>query len=182
MTMASSDPAILGIPRLETERLVLRGPMARDWPLWRDFSASGRARHIGGPFDEPKAWRAFCHVIGMWVARGFGLFVVTRKTDDTAIGMTGPWYPIEWPEPEIGWTLWSPDAEGKGYAFEAAAAARRHAYGVLGWTTAVSYIAPANVRSIALAERLGATLDRDATAPNDASDLVYRHPGPEVAA
>ena len=57
-------------------------------------------------------------------------------------------------------------------------AARAHAYGALGWTTAVSYIDPQNARSIRVAERMGAKLDPDAV-PMDPGDLVYRHPAPE---
>jgi RimJ/RimL family protein N-acetyltransferase len=87
-----------------------------------------------------------------------------------------------WPEKEIGWSVWAPEAEGKGLAFEAAQAARAWAYGTLGWTTAVSYIDPANARSIALARRLGAT--RDPEAPlidgyTPENTLVFRHPAPE---
>jgi RimJ/RimL family protein N-acetyltransferase len=171
---------MLSTPSLETERLILRGPKAQDWPIWRDFAMSGRAQYIGGPFDASKAWRALGHVIGMWELRGFGSFVITPRDSDRAIGLTGPWYPIEWPEPELGWTIWAPELEGKGLAFEAASAARRYAYDSLGWTTAVSYIDPANARSIALAERLGATRDTAAVAPNDNADLVYRHPWPEA--
>jgi RimJ/RimL family protein N-acetyltransferase len=66
---------------------------------------------------------------------------------------------------------------------EAAACARDHAFGVLGWKTAVSYIAPANTRSIRLAERLGAVRDPQAPRfPGEAEVLVYRHPTPEVSA
>ncbi len=54
---------------------------------------------------------------------------------------------------------------------------RRHAYEDLGWETAVSYIDPANARSIALAERLGCTRD-DAADRVHPDDLVYRHPSP----
>jgi RimJ/RimL family protein N-acetyltransferase len=41
----------------------------------------------------------------------------------------------------------------------------------------VSYIDPGNARSIRLAERLGARLDRSA-AKSDPEDLVYRHEAP----
>jgi RimJ/RimL family protein N-acetyltransferase len=92
--------------------------------------------------------------------------------------MTGPWFPEGWPEQEIGWSLWSAEAEGRGFALEAAQAARGYAYGDLGWPTAVSYIRPENRRSIALAQRLGAVLDPDAATPDDSDDLVYRHPAP----
>ena len=114
-----------------------------------------------------------------WVARGYGSFVITLKGSDTAVGLTGPWHPIEWPEREIGWTLWTDEAEGRGIAFEAASAARDHAFRDLGWDTAVSYIDVGNARSIALAERLGARLDPDAAFPGDPPCLVYRHRRPE---
>jgi RimJ/RimL family protein N-acetyltransferase len=64
--------------------------------------------------------------------------------------------------------------EGNGYATEAAAAFRDWAFGALGLQTLVSYLDPANLRSAAVAERLGAVLDPDA-ARQDPEDLVYRH-------
>jgi RimJ/RimL family protein N-acetyltransferase len=131
--------------------------------------------------DLGKAWRGFCHVVGMWALRGFGSFVFAPKAGGAPLGMAGPWHPADWPEREIGWTVRAPEAEGKGFAFEAAQAARGYAYDVLGWQTAVSYIAPGNVHSIRLAERLGARLDPAAAAPHpEDGTLVYRHPGPEA--
>ena len=174
-------PRLADTPTLETERLILRAPGPQDWPASAAFLASGRARFVGGPADEGQAWRIFGHVVGHWVLRGFGLFVFCDKARDRALGTAGPWYPATWPEGEIGWTLWHAEDEGQGYAFEAAQAARAHAYGALGWQTAVSYIAPDNARSIALAERLGAVRDDDA-ARVDADDIVYRHPAPAEAA
>ncbi len=167
-------------PTLQTTRLILRAPGPQDWPHWRAFIANPRSTFIrgGDSLDDGKAWRAFCHIIGSWVGRGYGSFIITLKGDDRALGLTGPWHPIDWPEREIGWTLWSDAAEGKGIAFEAAAAARDHAFRDLSWGTAVSYIDPANTRSIALAERLGAVLDRDAGWPGEKPALVYRHPTP----
>ncbi|MEI4487947.1 GNAT family N-acetyltransferase [Frigidibacter sp. MR17.14] len=172
--------ALSPTPVLETERLVLRAPQGADWQAWAPFSGSDRSRFIGGPLDRAQAFRAFGHVIGMWAIRGFGSFVFTEKGSDVALGMAGPWYPEGWPEREIGWTLWSAEAEGKGYAFEAAAAARHHAFAALGWDTAVSYIDPENARSIALARRLGAVEDRGAAHPGDRPCLVFRHPTPEA--
>ena len=172
--------SLANTPVLETERLILRAPRAEDWPAWRDFHLSERARHIGGGADMTAraSWRAFGHVIGHWVMRGYGMFVFTLKDDDSALGMAGPWFPEGWAEQEIGWTVWSPAAEGKGYAAEAARAAIRHAFDDLGWETAVSYIDPDNTRSLALAERLGARLDPDAPLPDmGGADAIhiYRH-------
>ena len=95
-------------------------------------------------------------------------------------GLTGIWEPEGWPEPEIGWIMLA-GFEGKGIAFEAATAARNHAYNVWNMAALTSNIMPGNTRSVALAERLGATLDPQAAQPKpDAPILVYRHPKPEV--
>ena len=174
-------PELINTPVIETERLILRAPAIADWPAWRTFVGSDRARYIGGPLDEAKAWRSFGHVVGMWVLRGYGSFVFTTRTSDAPLGMTGPWHPADWPERELGWTLWAPEAEGRGYAREAAEAARDHAFRDLGWDTAVSYIDPDNARSIALAERLGARRDMKAAYPGDKPCYVYRHPKPEAS-
>ncbi len=170
-------PALANTPILETRRLVLRAPEPGDWPDFDAFLASPRADFIrSGDYALGQTWRAFGHVIGHWVLRGFGNFVFTLKGSGRALGMAGPWFPAGWPEREIGWTVWTPEAEGKGYAFEAARAARAFAFDALGWDTAVSYIDPANARSIALAERLGAARDDAARHPaGDRPCLVYRH-------
>lgn len=175
-------------PVLRTERLVLRAPEGGDWEAARAFLLSERSRHVGGPFTSPRAWRTFGHIIGHWAMRGFGMFVVEEADTGRPMGSIGPWYPDGWPEPEIGWTIWTDAAEGRGYAAEAARRVRAHAYDDLGWTTAVSYIDADNLRSIALAERLGCRLDAEAETPwsnepeTDGEDevpvLVYRHPSP----
>lgn len=171
-------------PVLTTERLALRAPRAGDWPHFCDFALSERSRFVRAPeMTEALAWRGFGHVIGMWVLRGYGQFVFHLAGQDRPLGMCGPWHPAGWPEAEIGWSVWAPEAEGKGLAHEAAFAALDHAFGTMGWTTAVSYIDPENARSIALAERLGARLDRAAAHPQpDEPCLVYRHPAPGGAA
>ena len=168
-------------PVLETGRLILRAPRAEDWPPSAAFLATERSRFVGGPVETGGAWRIFAHVVGHWTLRGFGLFVVCDKARDAALGTVGPWYPADWPEREIGWTLWRAEDEGKGFAQEAARAALDHAFRALGWETAVSYIDPGNARSIALAERLGAVRDPRAAAPGGGG-LVYRHPAPASAA
>jgi RimJ/RimL family protein N-acetyltransferase len=174
---------LTGTPTLETERMILRAPKGKDWEQWHPFAQSQRAQYIGGPYDLGSSWRACGHAVGMWLMRGYGSFIMTLKGDDTAIGMTGPWHPANWPEPELGWTMWRDDLEGTGLMFEAAAAARDYAFDVLGWQTAVSYIDAPNARSIALAKRLGAVHDPDAAVfESDKEVLVYRHPNPGARA
>jgi RimJ/RimL family protein N-acetyltransferase len=171
-------------PVLETARFRLRAPHAGDAAAWAAFFTSHRARFIGGGAEETegRAWRAFAGMVGHWALRGFGTFVIEDRASGAPLGATGPWYPGDWPEREIGWTLWSAEAEGRGVMAEAVPPVLDHAFGPLGWDTAVSYIDPANARSIALAERLGARLDPAARTPRDEGGLVYRHARPGAPA
>jgi len=167
-------------PVLETERLILRAPQASDLPAFAQFLQAERSLYVRpGPMTEETTWRAFGHVIGHWVLRGYGNFVITDAATGAALGACGPWFPAGWPERELGWTIWSVEAEGKGIAFEAVQAARAYAYGALGWDTAVSNIDPANARSRALAQRLGCTQDVGAAYPGDTPVEVWRHPAPD---
>ena len=159
---------------LRTKRLILRRPKANDWPVYRDFMMSGRASYFSSSGDLGATWKAFAAELGHWQMYDAGLWAVTRHDNDTIIGQVGPWHPPHWPEKEIGWMMLSTDVEGKGFATEAARASLTHAFDVLGWVTAVSYIDPANARSIRLAEKLGAVLDKTATSPMP-NTLVYRH-------
>lgn len=166
---------------LETDRLILRRPAPRDWDGFREFALSDRAAGIGGPFSLRDAWRVFCAELGHWTLLGDGMWAVTVKGDDTARGFIGPWHPIDWPENEVGWTIWRAEDEGTGIATEAARAAIDHAYDVLGWDTVVSYVGADNPRSAALAEKLGAVVDPDAQQPRPETPyLIYRHPRPEA--
>lgn len=165
---------------LQTDHLVLRRPNGTDWPAARAFFTSARSAMVGGPHDAAQAWRVLAMEIGHWDIRGYGMWTVTRKGDDTAIALIGPWCPEGWPETEIGWMVWDQAVEGTGITTEAAGAAIRDAYTRLGWKTVVHYIAPENTRSIRLAEKLGAIRDDSAPQiPGKPPHLVYRSPRPE---
>ena len=172
--------ALTGTPILETERLILRAPEPGDFDVLAPFVMSDRATFVGGGADKDitHAWRVHAMLTGHWVLRGTGVFVCVPKDTGKPIGSMGPWFPEGWPEQELSWTVWDSAAEGKGYAFEAMTRIRTYAYADLGWTTAVSYIDGANARSIALAERLGCTVDRTVNGPHP-DDIVYRHPAAE---
>lgn len=168
-------------PVLTTERLVLRAPKASDFEVFAPFVMSDRAAFIGGGTDKTlgQAWRILAVITGHWHLRGWGSFVMEDRATGQPVGSAGPWMPGDWPEPELGWTIWTAEAEGKGYAHEATLALRLHAYADLGWPTAVSYIDARNDRSIALARRLGCKLDATADRPNRDEPLqVWRHPAP----
>lgn len=166
-------------PVIETDRLILRGPDPSDWETDRGFRMSERSRHVGGPYTEAEAFLKFSARWGHWAIRGFGGFVVIDRETENRLGVVGPLYPVGWAEPELGWVVYE-GAEGHGYAYEAALAARSYVYSELGWTTAISYVGPENHRSIALAKRLGCFEVTDVAHPFDEPCLVFRHPGPEA--
>lgn len=177
---------LVDFPVLETERLLLRAPKASDFETFAPFATSDRARFVGGGADKDMghAWRILAILAGHWHLRGYGTFVAEHRETGAPIGSMGPWHPGDWPEQELGWTIWTAEAEGNGYAFEGVTRLRAHVYDDLGWTTAVSYIDARNERSRALALRLGCQLDASAKRPErDETIEVWRHPAPsEVAA
>jgi RimJ/RimL family protein N-acetyltransferase len=160
-------------PIIETDRLLLRAPVLADWPGFAEVMTSDRAKHMGGPFSIAYAWGAFCHGIALWPLFGVGNLSIELRAAKQCIGQIEINQGPRFPEPELGWQL-DIEAEGKGYAFEAAIAMRDWAFRVRKLETLVSYIGSDNTRSIRLAERLGATLDQCAR-PQDPGDLVYRH-------
>lgn len=161
------------IPILATERLVLRPMRASDWEPYYAVMASGRARHMGGPFSRAEAWGMFCSDHAMWDLFGSGALMIEDRQSGQTLGQVGVNFGPLFPERELGWFLY-PDAEGKGYAFEAALAMRDWARDVARFDALVSYTDKDNVRSRRLAERMGAVLDETASRP-DPEDLVYRH-------
>lgn len=165
-------------PVIETDRLVLREPVLADWPGFAKLMTSDRAAFMGGPYSVPEAWGAFCHGIALWRLYGVGNLSIELRNTGGYIGQIEINQGPRFPEPELGWQL-DIEAEGKGYAFEAAIAMRGWAFRVRKLETLVSYIGPDNTRSIRLAERLGAALDAHAT-PQDPGDLVYRHAPSDV--
>jgi RimJ/RimL family protein N-acetyltransferase len=169
---------------LHTARLTLRQPDPSDLDVFLAYSDSDRFRRERGEKPLPDRWSYFATLLGHWQICGFGRFLVTVKDTGIIIGHIGPLFPAGWPEREIAWHLWSDEAEGKGFAFEAARAAVRHAFDDLGWDTAASFILPQNTRSRRLAERLGAVVDPEAKGMtfDGVTTLVYRHPRQEVAA
>ncbi len=167
--------SLINTPVLKTPRLVLRAPDLRDFDAYAAFFAAPRSEFVGGRIDRARAWRLFGHHVGHWALRGFGSFAMQPKDGGDALGLLMAWQPEGYPEREIGWVIFSDAAEGKGYAREAARAVLAHVFGTLGWTTAVSYIAPGNARSIVLAERLGAVHDPEAVRPDDDPVVIYRH-------
>lgn len=162
-------------PVISTARLRLRGHTLADLEQLCDLFGTNRAVHMGGPVPRVAAWRWLASEVAMWELMGHGAWGIETQDGDF-VGQVGILKPPHFPEVELGWTVLA-EAEGKGYAFEAALAASLWAWDQ-GFETLVSYIDPANARSISLAKRLGATHDADAALPDGETPedtIVYRH-------
>lgn len=97
-----------------------------------------------------------------------------RRSDGALIGRVGFLDMPGWPRNELAWTLARP-AWGQGLVFEASEAARRFGRAELGVTDLIGMIREANVRSIALAERLGARNEGPIEFLGSQA-LLFRHP------
>ena len=163
------------VPTLTTEGLTLRAPMLSDWetlsPIWR----TDRAQYFGGPFNEEDAWLDFAQLVASWIFRGVGWWTVTLTETGKPLGVVGIAAEVGDPEPEMGW-LFTQEAEGHGYASEAARAVHGYAFETMGLKTLVSFIDRKNDRSAALARRLGAVEDDSVLSPElAAEDYCFRH-------
>jgi RimJ/RimL family protein N-acetyltransferase len=135
----------MDVPILTTERLVMRGWREDDLAPYAAMTADAEVmRFMGGPLDAEDTWRQMAVFAGHWVLRGYGIWAVER------VGLLRH---HGWPGLEVGWLL-AREAWGHGYATEAARASMDHAWRELGAQELISLIAPANLPSQRVAERL----------------------------
>ncbi len=152
-------------PLIETERLILRPPIAEDFEDFAAFGADADTmQHLGGVQSRPVAWRSFVCVVGSWHVLGYAFFSVLEKASGRWVGRLGPWQPEGWPGTEIGWGIARP-YWGRGYAPEAAAAATGWAFDVLGWSEVIHTIGADNLKSKAVAAKLGSRYLRQGRLP-----------------
>jgi RimJ/RimL family protein N-acetyltransferase len=161
---------------IETERLLLRKPTAADVEDPPAFLGDPRVvEFLGGVDDDPggvvQRW------LDDWEAYPAGKLIVETAAAER-IGRVGfNFYdPVSWvrssapdARPELTWAL-AYEQWGNGYATEAAAAVRD-------WFGAhlISLIAPRNVRSQRVAERLGARPGETIELPGIGTQVVWEH-------
>jgi len=174
--MTAAFHPLTNTPVLTTARLRLRVPVPSDMAPWMAFLVSPRGTwHGGGPEHGPgRAWRIIATLIGHWSIHGFGIFIAEDRTTGRPLAAVGAFFPANWPERELGWSVWAQADEGRGYAAEAATEILRHCAHDLGWSPLLSYIDPENARSVALAERLGAVREPGTPTPHP-DDVAFRH-------
>lgn len=167
--------------RLETTRLVLREMVPAD--------VEGLHRLFSDPVLM-RFWPVFTRADTQawvednrrrYVTDGYGMWTVTLKGDDAAIGdsgmirheIDGGWVT------GIGWHLqrrhW-----GKGYATEAALASRDYAFDRMGVSRIVATIHPENQQSINVATKIGMTFWKEFE-HRRGHRLVYRLDAPHSA-
>jgi RimJ/RimL family protein N-acetyltransferase len=161
-------------PTLTGARVTLRPHRASDIDRLAAFYETPRSAHVGGPLPRDRVWRDLGYDVGQWTLLGFGSWAIEERATGDYVGQAGLNLPADFPETEIGWILFE-EYEGKGYAQEAAVLARDFAFSAHKMASLVSYIDPDNIRSIRLAERLGAVRDFHAPTPHNDPCLVYRH-------
>ena len=111
---------------------------------------------------------------GHWQLRGYGPYALEEKATATVLGTVGPWYPLEWPEPEIKWAL-ARRHQGRGFASEAVRAVQRMACECLPDLRLISLIDRDNAASIRLARAVGATFEREIPFAGGLFQ-IFRHP------
>lgn len=139
------------LPVLCTERLMLRAPEMEDFALFERLFSLPSARFMGEAPDAETIWAQFTNYVAGWVLRGDGMFTVCHQ--GAAVGFVFAGVEPGDQAIELGFFI-APEAQRKGFAFEAASAALTHLK-ALGPDQIVSYVAPDNTASQALVAKLG---------------------------
>jgi RimJ/RimL family protein N-acetyltransferase len=148
-------------PTVDTARFTLRRLRQGDedafLAIWADPDV-WRAIRPGTPFDPEHGPRRFHHHLQHWEKHGFGLWLINHTASGDTAGWVGASHPDYVPqltdEIEIGWSLRRP-FWGQGIATEGAQAAVSSALDHLRPARLLSLIDQENVRSVAVAKRLG---------------------------
>lgn len=161
-------------PTLTTARLTLGPASPAHAEAFIAFCATEDSRFIGGPAERRDAWESAAIGAGLWALRGHGPFWVS--VGGVPVGRVGLYHPDWRTEPELTWVIY-PAYQGRGYATEAALAARDWAARALGLPPLVSLIDSENTASERVAEKLGARLEGPHV-PNGGRPVQrWRHPG-----
>lgn len=155
----------VSIPRLTTERLLLRELRSNDFDAYATFAADPRAMEfMSGVLDRRNAWRAFSSMTGAWNLTGAGWWAVELATTGELVGMVGGFFrETEFDRGaeavlELGWTIF-PAFWRRGYASEAAKAALACSFDRHPVRRVVAVVDPGNVASIGVCKSIGMTLD-----------------------
>lgn len=175
-TWAGADGRPATVAELRTDRLLLRAWRPADRDPFAALNADPEVMaHFPAPLRRAESDAMADRIVSRMAASGYGLWAVEAPGVAPFVGFVGlapiPFEAHFTPALEVGWRMarahW-----GAGYATEAARAALAFAFVDLGLDEVVSIAVPANVRSLAVMERIGLTHD-----PADDFDHPRFEPG-----
>jgi RimJ/RimL family protein N-acetyltransferase len=149
------------IPTPTTDRLRLRAFRAGDLDAYAAMRANPEVvRYLGTgrPSTPVEVWRMMAGFLGQWALRGYGVWACEKIDGGAFIGAVGIYHPLDWPEPEIIYSLDRPFWR-QGFATEAAGAARDWLFEHFPLPRVASFIRPDNLASKRVASRLGAVYE-----------------------
>lgn len=116
--------------------------------------------------------------LASYTQHGFGLYLVSLRTDDAAIGMCGLIKREGLDDVDLGFA-YLPQYGGRGYATEAAAAILHYGRTVLGLPRIVAITAPDNAASINVLQKVGLRHTRTIRLPSFQTDSLLFTPAEE---
>lgn len=144
----------VSVPRLQTERLILREYRREDFELFADHLANAESSAFLGSADRATAWRIFGSHAGLWLLHGAGWWTVEDRQSGQVVGCVGAFFREQATVMELGWNTYRA-FWGQGMANEAAAAVLQYAFEVRGEPKVRALITTGNESSRRVAERLG---------------------------
>ena len=142
---------------LQSERLLLRWFREEDYEQFCKICSDPEVMRFlgdGKPMTAMEVWRQMATFMGHWYFRGYGIWAVQEKSTGNLVGRIGFMNPAGWPGFELGWTL-GREFWGRGFATEGARRALEYAFTEMDRDHVISLIAPENIASTKVAERLG---------------------------
>lgn len=153
--------------RLTTPRMTLRRPELSDLEGYVAYYTGNRTGGVGGPKPRYIVVERFMAMVGQWALRGYGRYVMT-DCSGPGFGHVGVMQIDDHDVPEITWTLWDAAHEGQGFATEAAQAVLQAWQG----PRLIARVAPDNLASRRVAERLGMAVDPTAPPASYTVDVI----------
>jgi RimJ/RimL family protein N-acetyltransferase len=159
----------------ETSRLALRTFAASDdafvlellnTPSWLQYIGDRQIRTLA---DAQRY--IMNNLLRLYAEQGYGAWVVVLKATGNPIGICGLFKRRYLEQPDLGFAF-LPEAEGHGYAFEAATATLEYTKQQLELPRLFAITLPDNHRSVKLLKRSGFTLQGTIQPPGEAEELM----------
>lgn len=159
---------------IETERLTLVELTPADAAFILELlNEPSFLANIGdrGVHDLEGAVRYIEGQVANYAKLGYGLWLVRRKDDGAAMGLSGLVRRVTLPDADIGYAF-LPRYWGRGYAAEACAAVLAHAVGPLALPRVLAIVSPGNGASTKVLDKIGLAYQRTVQLGDDTEELL----------